>query len=433
MANADAVVAGGGLAGLVAARRLADAGLDVRVFERRDAVGGRVRTHSGEGFTFDRGFQVLFTAYPAARRELDLDALDLRYFAPGATLARPGRRSTLSDPLRDPGAALETALNREIRYADKLRVLLLRRELRSRDPEDIFPGPELTIEEYLAEWGFSRSFVESFAAPFYGGVTLDRSLSTAAAVFEYTFKMLSEGRIAVPAAGMGAVPAQLADAARAAGARIELDAEVVGVEPAGSSDDATGAESGGVAVDLGGETVDADAAVVATDPPTARALTGVESIPTDGRGCVTQYYALPASAGFDPGTRLVLNLRETGPNHVAPVSAVAPEYAPSGRQLVSATFLGRPDADDAALAERGRETLASWYPAVSFDDLALRRTERVAFAQFDQPPGIHAGLPDPDAPDGSVYLAGDYTGWSSIQAALRSGERAASAVLGERE
>jgi len=249
--------------------------------------------------------------------------------------------------------------------------------------------------------------------------------------------MLSEGHIAVPATGMGAIPAQLADAARAAGARIDFDSEVTAVEPAGTGrreSDASGGggEIGGVTVALGGETVDADAAVVATDPPTARALTGVDSVPTDGRGCATQYYALPESVGFDPGTRLHLNLRERGPNHVAPLSAVAPEYAPPGRQSLSATFLGRPDADDAALAERTREALASWYPGVAFDDLALGHTDRIRFAQFDQPPGVHAGLPGPDAPDGPVYLAGDYTGWSSIQAALRSGQRAAAVALADR-
>src|SRR6056297_2575727 len=98
----EVVVAGGGLAGLVAARHLAAAGHDVTLYEAEETVGGRVRTVEADGFVMDRGFQVLFTAYPAARRELDYDGLDLRYFAPGAVLARPGRRSVLADPIRDP-------------------------------------------------------------------------------------------------------------------------------------------------------------------------------------------------------------------------------------------------------------------------------------------------------------------------------------------
>ena len=127
----DAAVVGGGLAGLVAARTLADRGRDVTLFERADSVGGRVRSRDVEGFTLDRGFQVMFTAYPAVRRELDLDALELRYFKPGATIARPGQRATLSDPLRDPAALTASLFNREVTFADKLRTLKLRQELTS--------------------------------------------------------------------------------------------------------------------------------------------------------------------------------------------------------------------------------------------------------------------------------------------------------------
>lgn len=61
-----------------------------------------------------------------------------------------------------------------------------------------------------------------------------------------------------------------------------------------------------------------------------------------------------------------------------------------------------------------------------FEDFRLLHTDRVPFAQ---PPGIHAELPGPNAPGGHRYLAGDYTRWSSIQAALRSGKRAVNAVL----
>ena len=141
------VVAGGGLAGLVAARHLAEAGAEVELFEARERVGGRVRTRTVDGHTLDRGFQVLFTAYPAARRELDFEALDLRRFAPGATIARPNHRSTLADPLGDPGAALPTLLNRDVRTADKLRLFRLQRELRGREWDGILGNDGGTIGE----------------------------------------------------------------------------------------------------------------------------------------------------------------------------------------------------------------------------------------------------------------------------------------------
>src|SRR5690349_17545263 len=95
------VIVGAGLAGLTCARELARKGIEVLVLEANDGVGGRVRTDRVDGFTLDRGFQVLFTAYPAVRRQLDTPRLRLRYFEPGALIAKGSRRYLLTDPLRD--------------------------------------------------------------------------------------------------------------------------------------------------------------------------------------------------------------------------------------------------------------------------------------------------------------------------------------------
>ena len=419
-----AIVAGGGLAGLVAARHLVEAGVEVELLERRDRVGGRVRTRTVDGFTLDQGFQVLFTAYPAAKRELDYDALDLRGFAPGATIAWPDHRSTLSDPLRDPRATLPTLLNRDVRTADKLRLFKLQRSLRRRDAADIFAESgaspdsiEPTIREYLAEQGFSTAFVERFAEPFYGGITLDRSLGTSSSVFEYTFKMLSEGETVVPADGMGAIPAQLRDRAVEAGVTIETGVTVIDIRATDNS----------VTIETDAGDRSADALVVATDPNAAAELTGVET-PIEPKSCTTVHCSLPAHQSLDTGSRIVLNAVDDRPNTVAPMSAAAPEYAPAGRQLLSATFLDVPETDD-ELARTVREALASWFPEHHFGGLEAVGIDRVEFAQFAQPPGFRPELPDIDAPEGPVVLAGDYTEWSSIQGALSSGRRAASALL----
>jgi phytoene dehydrogenase-like protein len=414
----DVVVAGGGLAGLVAARHLASEGLAVMLFERNDRVGGRVRSDHRDGFTFDRGFQVLFSSYPAVVEELDRDALSLRPLPPGAILVRPGERTTVADPFADLLAGVETLFNRDITIGDKLRVLRLRRDLLNTPVEALLDNDDESIEAYLDSRGFSGRFRERFAAPFYGGITLDRSLSSSRAIFEYTFRMLAQGTAAVPADGMGAIPDQLETRAREAGARIETGTPVEAVTPDGN----------GVTVETAAETVEADAAVVATDPGSARELTGCEAIPTSGRGCVTQYFSLPAHQQLGTGGRLLLNVADERPNQVAVLSAAAPEYAPEESQLLSATFLGEQADDDESLADEVRERLAAWYPENSFADLALLRTDRIEFAQFAQPPGFRSELPAVDEPAGQVYLAGDYTEWSSIQGAMESGRRVARTV-----
>jgi phytoene dehydrogenase-like protein len=416
----ETVVIGGGLAGLVAARRLAAGGHDVTLCEREAAVGGRVRSVHRDGYTFDRGFQVLFTAYPAVRRELDLDALDLRSFAPGAVLARGDSRSVLADPIRDPMALTDALFNSEVTLLDKVRVLGLRRSLRRLDPADIWERPDEPVADYLRDRGFSEAFLANFAAPFYGGIALDRSLETSANVFRYVFKMLSEGQTAVPAEGMGAIPAQLAARAREAGARVRTEAPVGDLRPNGDA----------VTLDVDGETQTVDLAVVATDPVSAASLTDV-SLPTDAVGCVTQHVSLPAGQRLRTGNRLLLNLEGTTPAHVAPMSAVASTYAPEGRQLLAATFLGVPDADDETLFEQVRAALATWYPAKSIGDLRLERTDRIPMAQPTQPPGFRSDRPPVDAPSGPVVLAGDYTQWASLQGAMESGRVAAATLLDE--
>jgi len=432
----DVIVAGGGLAGLTAAARLAEAGTDVTVLERRDEPGGRVRSRRRDGFTLDRGFQVLLDAYPAARRELDRGGLGLRPFRPGATVCRPDSRATLSDPLRDPRAAIESTLTREVPFADKLRTLALRYDLRRAEPAGFFAGSDESIRSYLDGWGFSDRYVERFVAPFYGGITLDRTLGTSKAVFEYTFRCLSDGRAALPADGIGAIPDQLAARARAAGARIETGVTVDGLDrrPGGRLGRLR-RSAGGVRVETDEGGREADAAVVATTPREARRLTGVGSIPTAATGCVTQWYTLPEGVPFETGRRLLVNAGDARPNTVVPVSEVAPSYAPADRALLNATFVDDGaldvDADDLAAATRG--ALDSWYPERSFEGLELVATDRIPFAQFAQPPGFYRDLPDVDDPAGPVYLAGGYTEWSSIQGALASGRAAAGAVLADGE
>ena len=416
------IVVGGGVAGLVAARHLAEAGVDVTLYEQRETVGGRVRSRTVDGYTLDCGFQVLFTGYPAIQRELDLNALDLQSFKPGGVIARPGKRSVLADPLRDPLAAFESLINTEVSFSDKLRTLALRQDLAGREYDDLFAREDASIRSYLTDWGFSDRYLSNFIAPFYGGITLDRSLETSKRVFEYTFKALSEGQTVVPAAGMGAIGQQLAAQATEAGAEIVIGEAVT---------ELTRKRRHAVVVtDTDRRAV--DRVVVATPPKVAARLTGTDAIPTEGVGCVTQHYVLPEAPPLNSGKRLLLNAGGSEPNTVVPISSVAPSYTTGDDLLLNATFLGQPAATREELAEKTRDALESWFPERSFENLALLATDRIPFAQFAQPPGVHDALPDVRDGGRRTYLAGEYTEWSSIQGAMKSGQRAAEAVLADR-
>ncbi|MEP6780296.1 MAG: FAD-dependent oxidoreductase, partial [Gemmatimonadaceae bacterium] len=208
----DVVVVGAGIAGLVCAIELSRAGKSVTVLEAADAVGGRVRTDCVDGCTIDHGFQVLFTAYPTLTSYLDLGPLELRPFRAAAQIVTSNGSSHIGDALRDPTLLLDTMAAGAITIVDKMRLLSLRRFARELSVEECFSAEfhALTTRAFLIGRGFSHVAIENFFVPFYGGILLDRSLSTNASVLLFTFKMLAEGDTAIPARGIGAIPQQLA-------------------------------------------------------------------------------------------------------------------------------------------------------------------------------------------------------------------------------
>lgn len=169
-----------------------------------------MRTDEVDGFLLDRGFQVFLSAYPEARRILDLEALDLRPFRAGALVMRGGRRRRLMDVFRCPRYLLETAMQPIGTVWDKLLVAKLRHWVRRSSVDDIAARDDRATEDYLRDYGFSEGMIDGFFRPFYGGIFLERELRTSSRMFEFTFKMFAEGSATLPAGGMSAIPRQLA-------------------------------------------------------------------------------------------------------------------------------------------------------------------------------------------------------------------------------
>ncbi|WP_376794841.1 NAD(P)/FAD-dependent oxidoreductase [Thermogemmatispora sp.] len=424
------IIVGAGLAGLVCARHLSRAGLGVLVLEAADRPGGRVSTdRHPEGFLLDRGFQVLFTAYPAVQRELNLAPLGLRRFLPGAILVKGGQRYPLADPRRQPGWLALSASNPLIPLADKWRVLRLTRTiLQTVSAEGPATWPTAAFDEtselYLRHWGFSGAgFIANFARPFFGGIFLDRDLQTSARMFRFVWRMLASGDIVLPEQGMGAIAAQLAASLPANSLR--LGARVVALLR----------EEGHVSgVRLAsGEELHAEAVVVATDSPTAAQLTGLP-LPSAGRSCTCLYFAGPRPLYSEPA--LLLNCQPDAlVNHAVQLTNIVPQYAPPGQHLLSLTILDEAtqQEDDEELARRALQELAGWFPEHE-DGLRswrLLAIYRLPFAQFAQPPGIFARLPEARSGEPGLYLTGEYLHSSSIHGALSSGARTARLLLAE--
>ena len=211
MGNSETKVAiiGAGISGLTAAIRLEQEGFQTTLIDQNAHVGGRVVTDVQGNYILDRGFQVLLTSYPEARKHLNYDALELVYFHPGARVYKGGKSFLLGDALRKPQFFFSTLFFPFGSLKDKWKVFQLNTSLRSKSIEDIFSSPEKTTLEYLREKGFSRKIIEHFFKPFYGGIFLEPELETSSRMFEFVFKMFGEGHAALPLKGIQQVPDQL--------------------------------------------------------------------------------------------------------------------------------------------------------------------------------------------------------------------------------
>ena len=110
--SADVIIVGAGLAGLCCARELQAKGIGFQILEASDGIGGRVRTDAMDGFLLDRGFQVLLTAYPEAKRALDCTRLELKPFVPGVISWYAGRMNRLNGETQEPCSKWLMRLNR---------------------------------------------------------------------------------------------------------------------------------------------------------------------------------------------------------------------------------------------------------------------------------------------------------------------------------
>jgi phytoene dehydrogenase-like protein len=395
-ARVDVAIVGAGLAGLAAARLLHSKSFD---------VGGRVRTDIVDGFRLDRGFQILLTAYPELKRQVDLDALDLHNFDPGALVMMRGRSYAVTDPFRAPRSAFSTARAPIGTIADKARIALLRARTLRGDPRELLRGQDLPTIVALRRAGFSEAIINRFFRPLFGGIQLDPSLTTSRRMFDIIFRSLGEGDAAVPRLGMGALPKQMAD--RLPGL-VHLNTKVASID-------------GRTAVTADGRRIETRAVIVATELPAARNLIALPERSSRTAGAV--YFA----ADTPPTDSRLVILDGTGKGPVlnaAVMSNVATSYAPVGKHLVVAAL---PQVIDGDLESMARDQMRTWWgPQV--DAWRHLRTYRIAHAGVEQRPPFS---PKRNIAVGNgVFVCGDHRDTGSLQGALFSGRRCGELVAG---
>ena len=406
----DVIIVGAGIAGLTAAKLAKAEGKKILVIEASDGVGGRVRTDCKDGFLLDRGFQVLLTAYPAAKKLLDYDRLDLKRFRPGATILKHSKKYNIGDPFREPKMLWYTLFSPIGSLLDKLLLLKLKFYLRFSKIEVLFKRPEISTLTYLKQYGFSEKFIENFFRPFFSGIFLENELSTSSRMFEFAFKMFGEGWAAIPARGMGMISVQLAEGLEKH--ELVLNEKVTHI-------------AGNQITTKTGLNYQAKAIVIATD---ALHLPYSESSYDSiiGKSALTLYFSSPQKT--EVTQRIALNANEEQLiNNIAFMDHISPSYAPPHKSLVSVSVNKAKAKNIAQLEQLVRWELLQWYPnAIDWQLLAyyeipyaLPNNETVKYSIATH----HSQISD------NCYICGDHLLYGSINAAMMSAQIAVDALL----
>ncbi len=401
----DVLIVGAGLAGLSAAVTLQNAGLEVRVIEGSNEVGGRVKTTRRNGYVLDHGFQVFNPAYKNAKSILDYSQLHLRSFSPGVKIVSESGSSILGNPLLDPSFGL--ALLKEPKaLLDLAKFGLYCASVLDYSKMNILDTDAKTA---LLQAHISEEFITKKLQPFLSGVFLEGDLKTSRRFLDFVLQYFLKGTPALPANGMGSIADQLAQ--KLSPNSLELGTWVHGIS--------------GTSVMTDSGTLTADHLVIATDQDTAAAWLGTQS--RGWRSVTTWYHSTDIAREHLAGGKPLLHVDsdKSGPViNTVPLSHAAASYAPSGKHLVSSSTLDLNTSNAREYEVRAQLSRIYGVDTSNFqviDVFPIEKALPVSQVPFNPLSDIEVRP--------NVYVAGDTFTTPSIDGAIESGQKAANAII----
>jgi hypothetical protein len=377
------LVIGAGWAGLNAARILNERGFQVKILEKSDRVGGRITSDFVDGFTLDRGFQVINPNYGELRETRAIEGVVMNSLPKGLDI-RAGLETFRVGDFRKSLRYLKGNLNPGTGEINEKLAFL---RYLSQKTEDI------DFQSAMIEVG---TFYRKTLRPFLNGVFLTDSDFVSNRMARELIHWFIKGNPGIPNGGVRELSEVLA-----AGLDIEFGVEVKAVR------------SQEVITNSGKES--ADAVVLATDAVVASEMIGFKA--SRMNYSETWYFKVPKGEILSDHLRV----GGVGPvvNTVA-ISNVASSYAPEDSTLVAATTMSPSREPDI-------RSHLSYLWEVPTDNWELIEKYQIPNSLPFHGPG--QDLTSEVLSKTGVFLAGDWRATPSQQGALLSGRLAALAVI----